>query len=141
MTRIDFYFNADAKPEVARRLAAKAFQAGRQALVYTPDARLARQLDGLFWTAQPLAFLPHVCCGHALARRTPILIGDQPDELGSADILINLDARTPDFFARFERVLEVVGADEADRLQARERFRHYRERGYALTTHDLAAVA
>jgi DNA polymerase-3 subunit chi len=88
MTRIDFYFNAPGKAEVARKLAAKAFQAGQQALVYSLNANRCQELDGLFWTAQQLSFLPHVRCGHPLARRTPILIGDDPDELASADVLI-----------------------------------------------------
>jgi DNA polymerase-3 subunit chi len=138
MTRITFYFNADSKAEVAMRLAGKAWSAGRQVLVYAPDPQLADELDHRFWTANPLAFLPHVRCGHPLARQTPVLIGDNPEELERADILINLGAEPPPFFARFERVLEVVGRDASDRESARGRFRYFRERGYALDHHDLA---
>lgn len=139
MTRIDFYFNAPDKIEVARKLAAKAFQVGQYALVYTLDSRFAHELDTLFWTTQQLSFLPHVRCGHALARQTPILIGANPDELARADILINLTDEPPNFFGRFERMLEIVTADGGDRDRARERFRFFKERGYALDTHDLAS--
>ncbi len=138
MTRIDFYFNAPSKADVARKLAAKAFNAGQNVLVYTTDEKEARELDTVFWTAQQLSFLPHVRCGHPLARQTPILIGADPDELASADILISLDGEPPEFFGRFQRMLEIVSTDAGDRDQARRRFRFFKERGYPLETHDLA---
>ncbi len=138
MTRIDFYFNAPSKTDVARKLAAKAFNAGQQVLVYTRDAAIAQELDTAFWTAQQLSFLPHVRCGHPLARQTPILIGGDPDELASADILISLDDEPPEFFGRFQRLLEVVSTDPGDRERARQRFRFFKGRGYELATHDLA---
>ena len=59
MTRIDFYFNAPSKNDVARKLATKAFAAGQNVLVYAPDPEQAKELDTLFWTAQQLSFLPH----------------------------------------------------------------------------------
>lgn len=140
MTRVDFYFNAPAKAEVARKLATKSFQAGQQALVYTRQPNQGQELDGLFWTAQQLSFLPHVRCGHPLARETPILIGDNPDELASADVLINLEDETPAFFSRFARVMEIVTTEPEDRERARARLRFFRERGYQVDTHDLAAT-
>ncbi|MDR0479806.1 MAG: DNA polymerase III subunit chi, partial [Burkholderiaceae bacterium] len=43
-------------------------------------------------------------------------------------------------FECYARLIELVGQDdEADRAQARERWKHYAERGYAITRHDLAA--
>ncbi len=137
MTHIDFYYNAASKSGVAMQLAAKAYRAGRHTLLYTADERLAAELDSALWTAQQLSFIPHVRCGHALAARTPVLIGTAPDEMASADVLINLADAMPPFFGRFERLIEIVTADEGDRQQARGRFRQYRERGYALQTHDL----
>lgn len=139
MTRITFYFNAPDKLDVARKLAAKAIQGGQRALVYTPDPAQAQVADQVFWTAQQLSFLPHVRCGHPLAAETPVLIGDDPDALGQADVLINLASEPPAFFGRFDRLLEIVTTDPADRDRARERFRYFKERGYALDTHDLGA--
>lgn len=139
VTRITFYFNAPDKLDVARKLAAKAFQSGRHALVYTTDPARAEAADQGFWTAQQLSFLPHVRCEHPLASETPVLIGSDPDALRQADVLINLDQAPPAFFGRFERLLEIVTPDSADRARARERFRFFKERGYALDTHDLGA--
>ncbi|MEW5786551.1 MAG: DNA polymerase III subunit chi [Pseudomonadota bacterium] len=138
MTRVDFYFNAPAKAEVARKLAAKTFQAGQRALVFSRQPARCQELDQYFWTAQQLSFLPHVRCGHPLAGETPILIGENPDELASPDVLINLEGETPAFFGRFARVLEIVTTAPEDRDQARARLRFYRERGYQVETHDLA---
>ena len=57
---------------------------------------------------------------------------------GPAAVLINLHDAAPPFFSRFERLAEIVGADEAGTAAARERFRFYRERGYELRTHNLS---
>jgi len=140
VTRITFYFNAPDKLDVARKLAGKAYQNGQQALVYTADPVQAQAADQGFWTAQQLSFLPHVRCDHPLATETPILIGDNPDALQRADVLINLDREPPAFFGRFERLLEIVTTDPADRERARERYRFFKERGYALDTHDLGTA-
>jgi DNA polymerase-3 subunit chi len=53
-------------------------------------------------------------------------------------VLLNLSASCPPHFERFERLLEVVGADEAERAAGRERYRFYKSRGYAIANHDLA---
>lgn len=137
MTRVDFYFNAANKADVAMRLAAKAYHAGQCTLLYTEEEALAAQLDTGLWTAQQLSFVPHVRCGHPLAARTPILIGTRPEALASCDILINLTREPPGCLGRFARLIEIVTVDEADRHQARGRFRFYQERGYALETLDL----
>ena len=138
MTRVDFYFNAADKLDVARKLAGKVYQSGQQALLYTADERLAHELDAAIWSHDKLSFLPHVRCGHALAKATPLLIGTDAEALASPDVLINLDAVTPPGFSRFERLLEVVSQDPEDRRLARERYRYYKDRGYELKTHDLA---
>lgn len=137
MTRVDFYFNAKTKVDVAMRLAAKAYQAGQHTLLYTDEDALAAKLDSSLWTAQQLSFIPHVRCGHPLAARTPVLIGTCPEALAACDVLINLTAVLPPCFSQFKRLIEIVTTDETDRRQARSRFRSYQERGCVLNTYDL----
>ncbi|MBU1664112.1 MAG: DNA polymerase III subunit chi, partial [Gammaproteobacteria bacterium] len=48
------------------------------------------------------------------------------------------DDEPPEFFGRFQRLLEVVSTEPGDRERARERFRFFKGRGYELATHDLA---
>ena len=54
------------------------------------------------------------------------------------EVLLNLGAVVPAGFERFDRLIEVVGADGADRLLSRKRWKYYLDRGYTLTRHDLA---
>jgi len=137
VTSIDFYFNAADRLQVACRLAAKALAERKRVLIYTPDAELASKLDRLMWTWPATGFVPHCASHDALASETPVLIGGD-DEAADIPILLNLSADCPPHFASFERLLEVVGAEEADREPARARFRMYKSRGYAIASHDLA---
>lgn len=139
MTRIDFYLNAASKNEVTRKLVSKALHTGSHIFIFTRDEEHARELDTYFWTSQQLSFLPHVLCGHRLADKTPILIGDDPGKMLRPDVLINLDVETPEWFARFSRLLEIVTEDLQDKEMARRRFRYFKERGYSLDVHDLKA--
>jgi len=139
MTRIDFYLNAASKNEVTRKLVSKALHTGSHIFIFTRDEVHARELDTYFWTSQQLSFLPHVLCGHRLADKTPILIGDDPGKMLRPDVLINLDVETPEWFARFRRLLEIVTEDRQDKEMARRRFRYFKERGYSLDVHDLKA--
>jgi len=52
-------------------------------------------------------------------------------------ILVNLCAESPAAFSRFERLIEIVSLEEADRDRARERYRFYKDRGYEIRTHNL----
>jgi DNA polymerase-3 subunit chi len=56
----------------------------------------------------------------------------------ACEVLVNLSAEHPPFFERHERLLEIVAQDEEQVLAGRARFKYYRERGYALRSHDLA---
>jgi DNA polymerase-3 subunit chi len=141
MTRIDFYFNADPKLQIVCQLAAKAVQQGKQVLIYVADDALARNVDQLLWTFQPLGFVPHCMATDRLAAETPVVIGREAEGAGHDDILLNLHPESPPSFSRYQRLIEVVGADDDDRRLARERFRFYRDRGYEIVNHDLAKAS
>lgn len=138
MTSIDFYFNAGDRLQVACRLAGKALAQGKQLLIYAPDADIAQRVDRMLWIWPATGFVPHCSMHDAIAGQTPVLIGDQPAAATHCDVLLNLAADTPPAFERFERLLEVVTLDDAERLAARDRYRFYRDRGYRIADHDLA---
>ena len=137
MTEILFYTFVGNPLDVARRVAAKAHGQGRQVMIYAPDAAVADTIDRLLWTTPALGFVPHCRDSDALAGETPVLIGADASALRSADVMINLHTEQPPAFARFERLVEIVGLDEAGVEAGRERYRFYKTRGYALQTHDL----
>ncbi len=141
MTEITFYTFADDPLDVARRVAAKAYGQGKQVMIYTPDPATANAIDRLLWTTPALGFVPHCRDSDALAGETPVLIGANADALRQADVMINLHTEQPPAFARFERLVEIVGQDDAGREQGRARYRFYQTRGYALKTHDLRQTA
>jgi DNA polymerase-3 subunit chi len=84
-------------------------------------------------------FLPHCRLSGALASETPILVDHVLDHQGAAQVLINLHSSPPPFFSRFERLVEIVGADETDVAAGRERWKFYKARGYEMRQHSLAA--
>lgn len=139
MTGIDFYHGAQDKVQAACRLIGDLHARGRRILVYAPDEALAAQVDRMLWVQPPTSFVPHCRIGSPLAAETPILIGGSLDESRHHEVLVNLDGDLPPAFSRFEQLIEIVGTDEADRQPARARFKFYRDRGYALQVHDLAA--
>ncbi|WP_248321481.1 DNA polymerase III subunit chi [Caballeronia sp. Sq4a] len=134
MTRIDFHTNVGDPLAYACRLARKAYASGRSVVVLADPARLAA-FDEQLWTFAPLEFVPHCMAKSALAQETPVVLAADLDDVPHHQVLVNLGAPVPAQFARFERLVEIIG-DDADELAAgRERFRFYRDRGYAIETH------
>lgn len=141
MTRVDFYI----LPETAKRtsdqvlcsLTGKAWKQGKKVYIHTESANRATALDNLLWTFSDTSFLPHGQIDQTDLEKTPVLIGhvDPPTDLH--DIMINMTGSVPLFFARFDRLIEIVDQASADREQARERYRFYKERGYTLNTYNL----
>jgi DNA polymerase-3 subunit chi len=141
MTRIDFYVDADDRLRVACRLAAKALAQRLRVLVFAPDGEAAAALDRLLWTTPAIGFVPHVMAGHPLAAETPVVIARGDGEFPHDEVLVNLAREAPRSFTRFQRLVEIVSRDEDDRRAARERYRFYRDRGYAISTHSLTERA
>jgi DNA polymerase-3 subunit chi len=140
--RIDFYHDAADKLGVAARIAQKAHAAGHRLLVVTPDPATQEAFDRLLWTFAPLSFVPHCRAGHRLAEETPVVLANRISDVKTGrDVLINLGMEVPDDFDRFDRLIEIVGRDDDDRLPARERFRHYRNAGHEITSHRLGDKA
>jgi DNA polymerase-3 subunit chi len=138
VTSIDFYFNAEDRLQVACRLAAKAVSQKKRMFVFAADAETAGRMDKMLWTWPAIGFVPHCLADDPLAPETPVLIGaGQAPE--SCEIILNLGADCPPHFERFGRLLELVGTDEAEKKAGRDRYRFYRERGYQISNHDLAA--
>ena len=141
MTSIDFYFNATDRLEVACRLAGKAAAQNKRMVIYAPGADLAQRIDQMLWTWQAISFVPHCLASDSLAAETPVVIAADADGAPDCEVLMNLSAQCPEFFARYPRLLEIVSRDEEDRKAGRSRYAWYRERGYAIRNHDLAAGA
>jgi DNA polymerase III subunit chi len=136
VTRIDFHSKIPDKLSYACRLIRKAQVANTKLVVLAEDREQLNNIDSLLWTFSEQDFLPHVIAGDSLAAQTPIILTDDCEKaLPHHHALVNLSRRTPEFFARFERMFELVSNDEQDLVAGRERYKYYQERGYPLTHH------
>lgn len=141
MTRIDFYIlpepGFDRVQRLACRLTEKAWQNGLTVFVNAASELEARHTDDLLWTYRQDSFVPHALYEKDTGELPPVVVGDGVEPDTPSDVLINLTRGVPPFFERFDRVIEFVGGDAADRQQGRERYRLYRDRGCQLQTHNL----
>jgi DNA polymerase-3 subunit chi len=142
---IDFHVNVEHPVIHACRVVRKALSQQRTVLVYSRDAQRLSRLDSALWTFSALDFLPHVYADSALAGRTPVWLSLSAPLECARDMLLLFDEQpAPDFdrwFGRFGRVIEIVSTEPGDRLQARARFKAYRERGFAPCAHEIPASA
>ena len=137
MTRIDFYRYAEDKLRFACRLAAKAHSQNTRLVVYANERRILEEFDRSLWTFQATGFVPHCFVDAPMADETPVILATSGDALPHHDVLLNLSDEWPPFFASFERLLEVVGADDTDKEKARERYSFYKKRGYDIRVNDV----
>ena len=139
MTRVDFYIlesgSEEAYGRFVCRLTEKAWRQGNRIFLHCPDERLASKFDDLLWTYRDISFLPHAMA--PCDQQIPVAIGASPTAPEGYDLLINLADSVPEFFSRFERVAETTGVEEQQKQQARERYKFYQQRGYALETHKI----
>ncbi|MEO8856367.1 MAG: DNA polymerase III subunit chi [Burkholderiaceae bacterium] len=139
MTEVSFHFNAPDKLAYACRLLRKAATRGSRVAVTGGDV-LRQQLDRDLWTFSATEFVPH--CSDTSASRmlavSPVIFCESASAAPHQEVLLNLGPRVAEGFERFERLIEVVGNDPADREESRVRWKYYRDRGYAIVRHDFA---
>lgn len=138
MTRIQFLHGARDRLLAAASWLRHAWDERRTVLVYVPRAEDADRLDRMLWTQPATGFIPHCRADSLLAPETPILLADDLGQLPQDHCLLNLSDQVPVGFPRFEEVVEIVSTEDNVRLLARERFKHYRERGYQLDSRDIS---
>jgi len=135
MTRVDFYLANGDKHLAACKLVHKAFRLGHRIYLRTQDASETERLDELLWTFAAGSFIPHR--RDANDARVPVVIGHEAPPESFNDVMVSLAHEVAPYYDRFQRVAEIVGAEDTDKQRARERFRFYRERGCSPETHTL----
>jgi DNA polymerase-3 subunit chi len=138
LTQVFFYHGASDKIAAACALLSGAYAKKKPMLVYTLEKEVASSLDRMLWTHSALSFVPHCRADSPLAAETPILITDTLDSIAQDERLMNLSREIPPGFSRFENLIEVVGQDDEDRSEARDRVRLYKERGCDVRYFDLS---
>ena len=136
MTEISFHFNAPAKVEHALRVLRKGHRLGARIVVVAPEADLQRLDQGL-WVHFAQEFIPHARLDAAaeLMGPSPLLLATPDQDLKRSShhqVLVSLCHDLVTGFGAFERVIEIVTPDEADRQAARLRWKAYSDRGYTI---------
>jgi len=140
MPRADFYlidkprFRDDPLLLVCE-LAKRAFANEQPTLILARSQDQAEALDEKLWEFDENAFIPHQIAGDDDDSITAVLIA--PPGVATADRPLVINLRDDCAPGLFERVLEVVPADEAERLGSRERWKTYKAAGFEVAKHDM----
>jgi DNA polymerase-3 subunit chi len=140
MPRADFYLIdkprfRDEPLLLVCELAKKAFAGEQPTLVLARSQAQAEALDELMWAFDEAAFIPHQIAGDEDDAITAVLIVPPGVTTPDRTLVINLrDECAPGLF---ERVLEVVPADEGERAGSRERWKTYKSAGFDVAKHDM----
>ena len=132
MTQVIFYSSISNKGLALLKLVQKALAKKNLVTVTVENEAKAQMFAKVLWEYDKTSFLPNVQLDNHLAKQTPVVFDWQQNELCHDDILINLSQKQLTVFSRFRQLIELVGTDELDKQQARERFRFYRDRGYQI---------
>ncbi len=139
MAQVDFYIlpedNSLSPLLYTVRLVEKAFRLGHRLYVHTTDAAQTQALSDQLWQREG-SFLAH--CTQTSATGSRIMISHKGDPGDHDGVLVNLAGIIPPFFQHFQRVAEIVPGLPGARSQSRDNFRFYREKGYALKTHNIS---
>ncbi len=116
-------------------LAKKAYAAQTPALILARDAEQADAIDELLWAFDEDTMIPHQLAGDDDDAHTAVLIVAPDMTTPDRPLVINL--RETCAAGSYQRVLEVVAADPAERDGSRQRWREYQQRGFELHKFDM----
>ncbi|MBB4287495.1 DNA polymerase III subunit chi [Roseospira goensis] len=134
MARVDFY-HLELWPleRALPRLLTRAYQSGARVLVLAGSFDRVRALNGLLWTFDANAWLPHGCRDDGFAEHQPIWLSDHEERPNGATLAVLTEGMTVADPGQWDRVLDLFdGRDAAAVGAARDRWRAARAGGHAL---------
>jgi len=140
MTRADFYlidkprFRDDPLLLVCV-LVKKAYAAEQPTLILARSTEQAEALDEKLWEFDDDSFIPHQLAGDDDDSITAVVIASPGVATADRPLVVNLRDECAE--GAYERVLEVVAADPAEREGSRVRWAEYKRRGFEVNKHDM----
>jgi DNA polymerase-3 subunit chi len=140
MARADFYlidkprFRDDPLLLVCE-LVKKAYASEQPTLILARSPEQAEALDEKLWEFDDDAFIPHQLAGDDDDSITAVVIA--PPGVATADRPLVVNLRDECAPGSYERVLEVVAADPAERDGSRVRWAEYKRRGFEVNKYDM----
>jgi len=145
MKQVDFYLISnrvnDAKYKLASRLSNKLQRMQQSCLIVTDSQPQTVELDRVMWSFSDSSFLAHDSIDDH-APKALVHIGDV-SSVGPAvlerkhNVLINLSSDIPVFNHHFDRIAEIVEADDESKASARKRYKAYQGEGFELKMHNI----
>lgn len=134
MTRIEFVkLNRPERARVLCELAEEFSLAGQRVLVMVQDDNQGVTLDRFMWTWKKGAFLPHVYQNGSVEchDETVVIVAGEENPNGAQVLLMGAPC-SMEFLRHFRHVVDFAEAFDEERLEvSRERFKEYREHGFA----------
>lgn len=145
MKQVDFYLISnrvnDAKYKLASRLANKLQRMQKSCLIITDSETATTELDRVMWSFSDSSFLAHESIGDdTLASRVQIGEGNLVSQTvleREYSVIINLSPEIPSCNQHFDRIAEIVEADEGSKALARQRYKIYHGKGFELKMHNI----
>lgn len=140
MNAVSFYLlNDDTvnREAFACRLCQRALSEGLPLFVWCESTESMKRFDQLLWTFQASSFIPHdiddvnapICLGLSIPES---ILKSTDRKVGC----LNLSQHAVDA-QLFDRVLEIIEANDAAKIAGRERFKGYKTQGITPTTHQI----
>jgi len=134
VTLVQFYTMVDEDPESRWRLAGKLIERanhlGHTTFIQVKDAQDADSLSRALWGFKPESFLAHGFIGKGVPER--VQIGWGTDHGDHHDVLLQLSDSIPEFFSRFNKVIEMTCQHPELLNTSRMHYRYYQDRGYKI---------
>lgn len=134
MTRVEFIkLNRPERARILCDLADEYYQSGRRVLVMVQDDNQGVTLDQFLWTWKKGAFIPHVYDnGSVDCHDEAVVIVAGEENPNGAEVLLMGVPCSIDFIRHFQHVIDFAETfDDARLAESRERFKLYREQGFA----------
>lgn len=135
MTEIRFYHLQRTTLEKALpQLLEKVLERGQRAVVMAGSTERVEALNGLLWTYNDRAFLPHGSARDGFAADQPVWLTERDERPNAADVLFLTDGAESAHFDDYVLVVEMFdGNDDAVVAAARGRWTRYKDQGHDLT--------
>lgn len=156
MKQVDFYLISSsvkqARYKLACRLAGKLQKIEKSLLLVTHSSDETKLLDELMWAYSDTSFVAHEIVGEkssdgeaAIEAASACTVHIAQQQLVNKsilernyDVLVNLCDDVPAFNHHFDRIAEIIDADENSKVAGRSRYSHYKTEGFDLQTHNVS---
>jgi DNA polymerase-3 subunit chi len=135
MTEIGFYHLTTSPLERALpRLLEKILEVRKRAVVLCGSEERLDYLNTALWTMGKISFIPHGSAKEGFSEDQPVWLTTTDENPNGAQFLILTDGTNAPSLPTYERCLDLFdGNDEEVVLNARSRWKTYKEAGHSLT--------